>query len=66
MNKSNFYQAMSFAANFMLVIGLVLAVVVGLTGCQVNVIVANGATFAVDSLNTSDNSANMAVQDADL
>lgn len=66
MNKSNFYKALGITADFVLVAGLVVAVVVGLTGCSINVVVAPGATFAVDSLNTSDDSNNVVVNNEDL
>lgn len=65
LRRKHLYTITDTLANIAMVLAFVTFIAI-LAGCQVNVVVANGATFAVESLNTSDNSANMVVQDEDL
>ena len=52
MNKGILYQCASWALHVAMSLILAVAVVVALTGCSVNVIVAPGASLGIDSNNS--------------
>lgn len=66
LKRKRLYTVTNTLADIAMVLAFVAFIVISLAGCSVNVVVAPGATFAVDSLNTSDDSNNVVVNNDDL
>lgn len=66
LKRKRLYTVTNTLADIAMVAAFVAFILISLTGCAINVVVAPGATFAVDSLNTSDDSNNVVVNNEDL